>query len=118
MDDSTIPEKEKASREELFKLMRENPNLPVVPMVATEIVAGDDYGRWLGCWGDSHIGEYIIGKEKVYFRDDNDAQDAQDLLLEKGWNYEIVAPMSAKEIIAAYDTLPWIKAIIVNIDLP
>lgn len=37
-------ERENQYRKELFKLMQENPDLPVVPMVDGEIVAGDDYG--------------------------------------------------------------------------
>lgn len=51
-------EQEKHYREELFKLMQENPELPVVPMVDYEII-GEDCGRWLGAWGSSYIGEYL-----------------------------------------------------------
>ena len=39
---------EKENREKLFQLMRENPELPVVAMVDSEIVADDGYNRWLG----------------------------------------------------------------------
>lgn len=42
-----ITEKERKNREELFRLMQENPDLPVVPMVDGEIVA-DDCGHWRG----------------------------------------------------------------------
>ena len=46
---------EKENREKLFKLMQENPDLPVVAMVDAEIVAGDDFGRWMGSWGNAQI---------------------------------------------------------------
>lgn len=42
-----VSEKEKENREKLFRLMRENPELPVVAMVDSEIVADDGYNRWL-----------------------------------------------------------------------
>ena len=42
-----ITEYEKKNREELFRLMRENPELPVVPMVDGEI-AFDECGYWMG----------------------------------------------------------------------
>ena len=40
-------DKAKNNWEELFRLMQENPDLPVVPMVDGEIV-GDDSGYWVG----------------------------------------------------------------------
>jgi hypothetical protein len=50
-------EQRKKYREELFKLMQENPELPVVPMVDGEI-PGDDSGYWLGAWGSARVDEY------------------------------------------------------------
>ena len=44
-------EEEKRNREELFRLMKEHPDLPVVPMVDSEIVADDCYTYWMGSWG-------------------------------------------------------------------
>lgn len=43
-------EKERKNRDELFRLMRENPDLPVVPMVDGEL-SGDEYGYYTGAWG-------------------------------------------------------------------
>lgn len=107
--------KEKEYREELFKLMRENPDLQVVPMVDYEIIA-EDYGRWLGAWGSSYIGEYLIGEERIYFREDDDPSEVDKVCEERlGGVYET---MSDKEAQEAYAAMPWVKAIIVNIDLP
>ena len=45
-----ISDRERENREELFRLIKENPELPIVPMVDAEIVA-DDCGYWIGAWG-------------------------------------------------------------------
>lgn len=66
-DTAVITDKERKNREELaayrrrelFRLMRENPELPVVPMVDWEIT-GDDNGYWLGAWGSARIDEYLL----------------------------------------------------------
>lgn len=48
---TTLSEKEKNNRAELFKLIQENPDLPIVPMVDSDVVA-DDCGHWMGHGGD------------------------------------------------------------------
>lgn len=108
-----ITEKERETRNGLFKLMQENPELPVVPMVDSEIVA-DDYGRWMGAWGNSYIGEYILGDERAYFRGNDDAEEVLNGYIGGVDFYEL----PEKEVEKEYAALPWIKAIIVNIDLP
>lgn len=108
-------EREKQYREELFKLMQNNPELPIIPMVDYEII-GEDYGRWAGAWGRSYIGEYIIGEEQVYFRDDDDPSEVERVLSEQ-YGYDAYEVMSDGEADKAYAEMPWIKAIIVNIDV-
>jgi len=108
--------KEAEHREELFKLMRENPDLPIVPMVDSEIVADDGYCRWRGAWGGSYIGEYLTGEECIYFREDDDPYEVDKVLTEMCDDYD--ENTSDEEAAKAYAELPWIKAIIVNIDLP
>lgn len=106
------------NRAELFHLMAENPELPVVPMVDSEIVADDDYNRWRGSWGASDVEEYIIGEELIYFRDDSDLYEV-DKVLEEMLHKEIYETIETDaEAQEAYAALPWVKAIIVNIDLP
>mgnify|MGYP007129026779 CR=1 FL=1 len=106
----------KENREELFRLMQENPELPVVPMVDYEIVA-DDSGRWLGSWGSSYIGEYLIGEEQVHFREDDDPSEVDKVLSER-YGDDYYTDMTDEQEAAAYAGLPWVKAIIVDIDLP
>ena len=111
-----MTEQEKQNREEVFKLMQENPDLPVVPMVDYEII-GEDYGRWLGAWGSSYIGEYLVVGERICFREDDDPWEVEWLIRERQGE-EIFARMNAGEAEEAYAQMPWIKAVIVNIDMP
>lgn len=70
-----ISEKDRKNREELFKLMQENPELPVVPMVDGEI-PGDDCGYWLGSWGQAQVDEYLEAGDHFLFKSDDDVFDA------------------------------------------
>lgn len=109
-------EKERKNREELFKLMAENPDLPVVAMVEYEVVA-EDSGRWLGSWGSVYIGEYLIGKYEIHFREDDDMYEVERVI-EEFIDDGVFSGMSDEEAKAEYAALPWVKAIIVDIDLP
>lgn len=111
-----MSEKEKQYREEFFKLLRENPDLPVVPMVDSDIVA-DDCGYWLGSWGRSEIGEYLIGEERIFFREDDDPSELEKVLSDK-FGYDAIEEWSDEEWKKVYAELPWVKAIIVYINLP
>lgn len=111
-----MTEREKQNWEEFLKLIQENPDLPVVPMVDYEIVL-EDYGRWIGAWGSSCIGEYLLGEERVHFREDDDPAEVESVLLEK-YGYDYYLDINGEREAKAYAEMPWIKAIIVNIDLP
>lgn len=113
-----MSEQEKENRAELFRLMVENPELPVVPMVDSEIVCDDGYSRWMGSWGSSYIGFYLLGEEKVHFREDDDFEEIESTLTDGAIKHEDFEAMTDAEAEAAYASLPWVKAIIVNIDLP
>ena len=103
----------RAKTRELFELIRDNPDLPIVPFVSYEVVGGDDYTHWVGSWGRSHIIEYIEVEmygdypEMVY---KDDTERYEEYLLDQGWSDETV-----QEHI---NGIEWIKAIAVNIDLP
>ena len=100
-----ITEREKQNREELFRLMRENPDLPVVPMVDGEI-CGDDSGYWCGAWGHASV-DYMA------FKSWDDVFDTLEKYLTDE-EFEKL-PESESECRAHYDALPWTKAIIVYI---
>ena len=105
-----ITDRERKNREELFKLMQENPELPVVAMVDSEIVQDDGYSR--------SIEEYFIGEERIHFREEDDFDEVEETLTDGQVCYDDFEAMSDEEAVGAYNSLPWIKAIVVNIDLP
>ena len=110
-----ITEKEKKNRDELFRLMRENPDLPVVPMVDAEI-CGDDCGYWLGNWGSVSVDEYLICERADYmaFKSWDDVFDVLEKYLTDD-EFERL-PESEDECRKVYNALPWTKAIIVYIN--
>ena len=114
-----IKDTERKNRDELFKLMQENPELPVIPFVDGEIIVGDDFGIWMGSWGASCIDEYLIPPQDynpVICKSDDDVFDTLEKCLPVEEFYRL--PDIESECRKYYDALPWTKAIIVNIDPP
>lgn len=104
-------------REKLFKLMKENPDLPIVPVVDYEVV-GEETAYWQGALGESRVGEYVSNIDgRFHLRDDEEMSEAYELV-EKKHGYETVEKLSEEAVLKAYADLPWRKAIIVEIDLP
>ena len=103
----------RAKTRQLFELIRDNPDLPVIPFVDFEVVGDDSYGRWIGSWGQSYIIEYIAVEmygdypEMVY---KDDTEDYETYLLDQG--------MTDEEVEEHIKNIDWIKAIAVYIDLP
>lgn len=99
---------------QLLDLMKQNPHLPIVPMVDAEVVADDMYASWLGSWHSASIDKYYKGEERVYFYNE---LDMEDLLVEtKGWDW--LETSSDEEDLEAYRSLPWVKCIVVYITTP
>ena len=102
---------------ELIKLIQENPDLPIVPMVDAEVVA-DDCGYWMGKWGRCEVTEYYLGREKVHFRDDDEEDVLNDLV---GCEYSHdpqgrdIYDLSDEEWDKLYQSVPWVKCIVVYI---
>ena len=109
-------EKQKQNVNYLLELIKDNPDLPIVPLVATECVHDDSYGYWLNKWGSAEIDEYYVQDGRFYLSDDfeelvdewidNNFQEYLDLTQE---DLEDLAVEEVKK----YD---WIKAIVVRIE--
>lgn len=99
----------------LLKLISENPDLPIVPMVDSNIVS-DDYGYWLADWGSSRVDSYLISRstDKVLFKSEDDVFDVLENILTDE-EFENL-PDEESECIPIYDSLPWKKAIVVYIN--
>ena len=107
--------------EEFIELLKQNPTLPVVPMVEGEVVADDMYSYWLGSWGTSEVTEYYVGNEKVHFKSD----DIEDVLCDMA-NCKCGCDKDGNDIYdlpdekwdELYQSIPWTKAIVVYIGTP
>ena len=117
-----VMQKQSDNLKELFKLIDEHPDLPIVPMVDADIVA-DDSGYWLGGWGSAGIDKYLPHEYGMIFYEQG-RPDVVDIF-EKFFDYEECGiseempdsealPIMRKKI----DSLDWIEAIIINIGLP
>lgn len=103
----------------LLELVQQNPDLPIVPMVDAEIVSGDDWGRWMGKFGAARVDEYLIPPqdyEPMLFKSDDDVFDVLEKCLPEA-EFDAL-PENESECRPVYNALPWIKAIIVDINLP
>ena len=108
--------KQKENVNILLQLIKENPDLPILPFVATECVFDDKFSYWMAEWCKAEVGEYWVSDERIYFSDDYDE------LVEK-WidnNHENYPNLSdeeleklAEEKVSSYE---WVKAIVVFIN--
>jgi len=98
----------------LLKLINENPELPIIPMVDSDVVQSEDYGYWQGSWGDAEIREFV-GYQMygdagtIVYKDD--MEDLIEYILDHEGGDEKQAEKTA-------NALDWVKAIIVSINLP
>lgn len=107
-----------AKHDELFKLIKENPDLEIVPMVCNEVCNSDDHRYWMGEWGKCSVDEYFVGDERVWVREDDCEDLVQQLIDEKflsEWKGKTEEEMEklAGEIIDGYS---WVKCIVIYID--
>lgn len=109
-------EKQKENVNALLQLIKENPDLPIVPMVATECVCDDSYRYWMAEWSRAVVTKYWCSDERIYQYDDFDE-------LVEDWidnNYENYEGLSDDELTKlAEDKVndyEWVDAIIVYIE--
>ena len=104
--------------EQLLNLIRENPDLPIVPMVDNDVVGYGNYGYWLGKWGEAEVTEYYLGEDEVHFRNEDEEIVLMDL---KGCEFgsdpqgRDICDLSNEEWKALYESIPWTKCIAVYI---
>ena len=104
--------------EELLQLIKDNPELPIISMVDSEIVA-DDGGYWMGEWGISKVEEYYLGCERVHIKDDDDEEEVLSDLSGCRYGHDFqdrdIYDLPDEEWNKLYAELSWEKAIIVYI---
>ena len=103
--------------DDLLELIRENPGLPVIPLIGGEICNGNIDYVYFGSFGECYIAEYIEGEENVHIRDDDDLDAVCDTLEDflGTYDYDEMYDYPDEKIYEVYKELPWAKAIIVPI---
>jgi len=101
---------------ELLKLKEENPDLPIRPLVNSEVVA-DDCGWWLAEWGKAEINRICGIDERLYIEDDFDELVEDWLVVNEGDpKYKNLTEKElkekAKQVVENYG---WEKCILVRI---
>ena len=102
----------------LLELIKDNPDLPIIPMVDAEII-GDDCGYWKGEWGNCEVTEYYAGRERIHFKGEEDIEDVVTDLFGTQYGCDAMGndiyDLSEEEWDKIYQDIPWVKAIIVYI---
>lgn len=102
---------------EILKLIEENPDLPVVPMVGQDIVA-DCTGEWVAHFGKAEVKKMCIYGENVIFREEKNAIKTVEALDLEGLTEGRTREESIEKLNGYLDGLDWLEAIIVHIETP
>lgn len=100
---------------EFLELVQLNPDLPVIPLVDSDVVLGDYYSSWIGSICSSEIREYVMYEcsysdgFSMFFR--NDKERIIEDILNKN------PEMSGQEAEEKADNMDWQEAIILSIGL-
>jgi len=109
---------QKQNIEKLLDLVKENPDLEIMPLVETDIVASDDYGWWVADWGEAWVDEYWSDDERMYAKSedfDRLVEDKCDLLYDTPEYAGLSDEEFKKKIEAMVEGYDWQKVIFVNI---
>jgi hypothetical protein len=101
---------------DLINLIKENPDLEVVPMVNTDCVQDDCCAYWFSKFGCAKVDEYCCSDERAYLKSD----DYEDLIDKYMDEYPLDYQTNDEEIekwaIEKVNNLPWKKAILLYIE--
>jgi hypothetical protein len=97
----------------LLKLIKENPDLKIIPMVHYDCVE-DGGGYWSARWGEASVDEYYEDDGRIYFKN-NDFEDVVNKFYEDGYGtYEDdITEEEAEKLVNEVD---WVKCIVVYIE--
>ena len=112
-------QKQKSYVNQLQKLIQAHPDLRIVPMVDTEILAGEEHMSWMGGWGSAEIEHIYVADERVYFKSQDEEELGETIFfhLEENnpaWSRDYILEQTEEQ----EKDIPWEKVIIVNITLP
>lgn len=106
--------------EQFLQLVKENPALPIIPLVSYEVVCGDDYWWWLGEFGRSEKTQIYRGKENIHLKIDDEEEvlcDLANCVYGHDQQGRDIYDLSDDEWDALYASVPWEDAIVVYINV-
>lgn len=110
-------EKRQSNINILLELIKENPELEIVPMVDSECVPCDDFSYYMAEWGTARVDEYHRADERIYFKEQDFEELVEDFIDN---NYEYYKNLGDDELqdVAEREVnnLEWTKAIVVHIN--
>ena len=108
-------DKQKENLNHLMMLIKNNPDLPLYPMVDSEIVSDDSFSWWLGRWGSSSIEDVWNNDERIYIRSEDEYQLIEDLwdsMESNGLDDDQLRQLAKEEV----EQYPWKTVITVKIN--
>ena len=105
---------EKNALKDLCKLMNEHPELPVIPMVNSEVVTGDEFCYWVGALKSASVEDYIVLStgEVICKELDNVMETLEQVMPTEEFE---ALPETEAECKPYFDRLPWKKVIMLFI---
>lgn len=98
---------------ELYKIVQENPNIPIIPLVNAEVVAEDYPTWWEGYWHEVSIEYFLDGTEVTWFKSIADEYDVvADICGE-----DVADNITEEEMHDLFENQPWKKYIVVWISV-
>lgn len=113
---------EQTRYKDFLELVKENPTLPVVPRVDSEVVAEEGYSWWWASFNGAYLDEMVDYKDRRYSKED-DEEDLMETLIEEfmddeGLTDDDYGDYCDKVALERFNALPWRKVIAVRISLP
>lgn len=107
----------------LLDLIKENPELKILPMIDAEIVSDDTYGWWAGSFGKAEIDHIWNNGERIYFKsgaEEDLIEKEFDLIYDEIFSHDIEPDPSIINQMATsrVNEYEWEKVIVVWIGLP
>lgn len=103
----------------LIDLVSKYPNLDIVPLVNTEIVASNEFDYWLGGWGSANLDEIYQINDATYFKSIHSDKLFHSIFDDiEAKNPACSDPCLVELADQEFNNIPWKKVIVVNIGLP
>lgn len=107
-------------KEKLIRLIQENPDLPLLPMVDADVVEDNYIQSWPGVIADVHIEDVCNAWEIVFKREAETDQECMRDLIKLDLGYDEQGNLRADlltpdEIEQAFRNLPWKRVIVIDI---